>query len=376
MNPNFTTREYERYSRHMLLPDFGIAAQEKIKSARVLVIGSGGLGSPVLQYLAAAGVGTLGIVDFDVVDLTNLQRQVIHCTETVGQPKVKSAARAIAAINPHVDVEVVESPFTADNAEELVDRPDLLIDCTDNFPTRYLVNDACELAGKPYVYGSIFQFEGQASVFNFQGGPTYRDLYPEPPEPGLIPNCAIAGVLGILPGLIGMIQATEAVKIITGKGEVLSGRLLLYNALKMQFRELKLRKNPKREPVTQLIDYEVYCGSSVQLDIPAIDPKFELSAHELAQKLESSEIFLLDIRERTEREICKLENSYSIPLKELESRLAEIPKSMEIVTYCRTGIRSIAAVNILHAAGFTEAKHLRGGVYAWSEAIDPAMPKY
>ncbi len=369
--------ERERYSRHLLLPDIGFAGQKKLKSARILCVGTGGLGSPVLQYLAAAGVGHLGIIDFDVVDAANLHRQIIHRTSSVGKAKVESAAAAIKEINPNVKTELFPAPFTSANALALVNDYDLIIDCTDNFPTRYLVNDACEIAGKAYIYGSIFRFEGQASVFNYQQGPTYRDLYPEPPDPGLVPNCAVAGVLGILPGIIGLIQATEAIKLILGKGESLSGRLLLYDALKMRFRELKLKKNPARKPIIKFIDYDAFCGIKArQSAAETIDARFELTARQLAEKLKNSDLQLLDVREMGEWEIGHLQNALLIPLRELADRLDELDKKREIVVYCRTGIRSIEALTVLHAADFSNAKHLHGGLHAWSDEIDPNMPKY
>ncbi|KAA3612078.1 MAG: molybdopterin-synthase adenylyltransferase MoeB [Calditrichaeota bacterium] len=374
---NLTKNEIERYSRQLVLPEFGIAGQEKLKAAKVLCVGTGGLGSSLLLYLAASGVGQLGIVDFDVVDASNLQRQIIHGTSSIGKSKVESAKDAIFEINPLVKTDIYDAPFTTGTALDLVKNYDVIVDCTDNFPTRYLINDACVLADKPFVYGSIFRFEGQASVFNYQDGPNYRDLYPTPPSPWLVPNCVVGGVLGILPGTIGLIQATETVKILIGKGETLSGRLLLYDAMNMRFRELKLKKNPAREPITELINYTEFCGTQSPGDTAVeIDPALEITATELAEKLKTEDITLIDIREPLEWEICHLPGSTLIPLSQLAEKTKEIDKAKKIVACCRSGVRSVEALHILHKAGFTDAVHLRGGVHAWCDEVDQTMPKY
>ena len=382
--PALSQEEVLRYSRHLIMPEVGMDGQQKLKSARVLCIGTGGLGSPVALYLAAAGVGTLGLVDFDVVDFTNLQRQVIHHTSDVGRPKLESAREKIAAINPFVKVVPFETRLTSENALQIFAGFDIVVDGTDNFPTRYLVNDACVFTGKPNVYGSIFRFEGQASVFAAKGkdGPCYRCLYPEPPPPGAVPSCAEGGVLGVLPGLIGMVQATEAIKLILGAGEPLVGRLLLVDALGMKFRELKVRKNPDcvvcgtHPSVTKLIDYEQFCGLRGQ-EKPVSNPGVpEISVEELKQKLDAQEeVFILDVREPHEFQICNL-NGHLIPLNDLPKRVSELDSNKEIVVHCHKGGRSARAVAFLQQAGFTKAKNLAGGVTAWSERIDPKMPKY
>jgi molybdopterin/thiamine biosynthesis adenylyltransferase/rhodanese-related sulfurtransferase len=375
--------EILRYSRHLIMPEVTLAGQQKLKAARVLCIGAGGLGSPLALYLAAAGVGTLGLVDFDVVDLTNLQRQIIHTTADVGRPKLTSAAEKIKAINPFINVQPFEVRLTSANALELFRQFDIVVDGTDNFPTRYLVNDACVLTGRPNVYASIFRFEGQASVFATKGGPCYRCLYPEPPPPGLVPSCAEGGVLGILPGLLGVIQATEAIKLILGAGEPLIGRLLLVDALSMKFRELKLRKNPDcpgcgpHATIHQLIDYNQFCGirgeETVQAapqGVPAITPE------ELKQALDSGQdIFVLDVREPHEYQICNL-NGHLIPLGDLPRRVHELDSSREIVAHCRSGVRSAKAVTFLRSAGFSKVRNLTGGILAWADKVDPKMPKY
>jgi adenylyltransferase/sulfurtransferase len=332
-------------------------------------------------YLAAAGVGTLGLVDFDVVDFSNLQRQVIHFTSDVGRPKLKSAAEKIAAINPFVNVKLFETRLTSENALKIFEGFDIIVDGTDNFPTRFLVNDACVFTGKPNVYGSIFRFEGQASVFAAKDGPCYRCLYPEPPPPGLVPSCAEGGVLGILPGLVGLIQATEAIKLIIGKGEPLIGRLLLVDALGMRFRELKLRKNPdcvvcgKHPTVTKLIDYEEFCGLRGQQK-PVTTNSFEISVEELKRRLDAKEdVFILDVREPHEYQICNL-NGHLIPLNDLPKRVNELDPDKEVVVHCKMGGRSAMAVEFLHKSGFTKAKNLTGGIIAWSDKIDPKVPKY
>jgi adenylyltransferase/sulfurtransferase len=376
-----SNEEVLRYSRHLIMPEVGMEGQLKLKAARVLCIGAGGLGSPLAMYLAAAGVGTLGIVDFDVVDFTNLQRQIIHSTEDVGRKKLDSAEESIRGINPFVEVRKFETRLTSENALDIFRDFDIIVDGTDNFPTRYLVNDACVLSGKPNVYGSIFRFEGQASVLATKEGPCYRCWYPEPPPPGLVPSCAEGGVLGILPGLVGVIQATETVKLILGKGESLIGRVLLIDALGMKFRELRLRKNPDcpvcgtHPTITKLIDYQQFCGirgeeAPVTTKVPEIQPE------ELKQRLDAGEdIFILDVREPHEYQICNL-NGYLIPLGDLPKRVHELDSSREIVAHCRSGVRSAKAVDFLRQAGFRKVKNLAGGVLAWSDRVDPRMPKY
>jgi adenylyltransferase/sulfurtransferase len=363
------------------MPEVGMEGQQKLKAARVLCIGAGGLGSPLALYLAAAGVGTLGMVDFDVVDYTNLQRQIIHSTADVGRKKLDSAADKLKAINPFLNLRTFETKLTSENALELFRDFDIIADGTDNFPTRYLVNDACVLTGKPNVYGSIFRFEGQASVFATEEGPCYRCLYPEPPPPGLVPSCAEGGVLGILPGLVGIIQATETIKLILGKGEPLIGRLLLVDALAMKFRELKLRKNPdcpacgKHPTVTKLIDYNEFCGirgeeKPVETTVP------EIQVEELKRRLDAGDdIFVLDVREPHEYQICNI-NGYLIPLGDLPKRVNELDSSREIVAHCRSGVRSAKAVNFLRQAGFKKVTNLAGGILAWADRVDPKMPKY
>jgi len=373
--------EILRYSRHLIMPEVGMEGQQKLKAAKVLCIGAGGLGSPLALYLTAAGVGTLGIVDFDVVDYTNLQRQIIHSTADVGRKKLDSAAEKLKAINPYINLRTFDTRLTSANALELFREFDIIADGTDNFPTRYLVNDACVLTGKPNVYGSIFRFEGQASVFATEGGPCYRCLYPEPPPPGLVPSCAEGGVLGILPGLVGVIQATETIKLILGQGDPLIGRLLLVDALGMKFRELKLRKSPdcpacgKNPTVKELIDYNEFCGirgeeAPVATDVPA------LTVEELKQKLDSKkDLFILDVREPHEYQICNL-NGYLIPLGDLPKRVHELDSSRDIVAHCRSGVRSGKAVTFLRQAGFKKVHNLTGGILAWADKIDPKMPKY
>ena len=355
--------------------------QQKLKAARVLCIGTGGLGSPLALYLSAAGVGTIGLVDFDVVDFTNLQRQVIHFTSDVGRPKLESAREKIAAINPYVNVKTFDTKLTSENALEIFSDFDIIVDGTDNFPTRFLVNDACVFTGKPNVYGSIFRFEGQASVFAAKDGPCYRCLYPEPPPPGLVPSCAEGGVLGILPGLVGLIQATEVIKLILGSGQPLIGRLLLVDALGMKFRELKLRKNPDcvvcgtHPTVTKLIDYEEFCGLRGQ-EKPVNTGVPEISVEELKQRLDAKEdLFILDVREPHEYDICNL-NGTLIPLNDLPRRVHELDPGKEMVVHCRSGARSARAVGFLQQAGFTKAKNLAGGILAWADRIDPKVPKY
>jgi len=373
--------EILRYSRHLIMPEVGMEGQQKLKAAKVLCIGAGGLGSPLALYLTAAGVGTLGIVDFDVVDYTNLQRQIIHTTADVGRKKLDSAAEKLKAINPYINLRTFDTRLSSANALELFREFDIIADGTDNFPTRYLVNDACVLTGKPNVYGSIFRFEGQASVFATEEGPCYRCLYPEPPPPGLVPSCAEGGVLGILPGLVGVIQATETIKLILGQGDPLIGRLLLVDALGMKFRELKLRKSPdcpvcgKNPTVRELIDYNEFCGvrgeeAPVATDVPAI------TVEELKRQLDSKkDLFILDVREPHEYQICNL-NGYLIPLGDLPKRVHELDSSRDIVAHCRSGVRSGKAVTFLRQAGFKKVHNLTGGILAWADKIDPTMPKY
>jgi sulfur-carrier protein adenylyltransferase/sulfurtransferase len=373
--------EILRYSRHLIMPEVGMEGQQKLKAARVLCIGAGGLGSPLALYLAAAGVGTVGIVDFDVVDYTNLQRQIIHTTADVGRKKLDSAADKLKAINPFLNLRTFETKLSSENALALFNEFDIIADGTDNFPTRYLVNDACVLTGKPNVYGSIFRFEGQASVFATEEGPCYRCLYPEPPPPGLVPSCAEGGVLGILPGLVGVMQATEVIKLILGKGEPLIGRLLLIDALGMKFRELKLRKNPdcpvcgKNPTVTQLIDYNEFCGIRGE-EKPVETGVVEMQVEELKRRLDAGEdLFVLDVREPHEYQICNI-GGHLIPLGDLPKRVSELDSSREIVAHCRSGVRSAKAVNFLQQAGFKKVHNLAGGILAWADRVDPKMPKY
>lgn len=380
--PSLSNEEVLRYSRHLIMPEVGMEGQQKLKAARVLCIGTGGLGSPLALYLAAAGVGTLGLVDFDVVDFTNLQRQVIHFTSDVGKPKLESAKQKIAAINPFVNVKAFNTRLTSENALELFADFDIIVDGTDNFPTRFLVNDACVFTGKPNIYGSIFRFEGQASVFAAKDGPCYRCLYPEPPPPGLVPSCAEGGVLGILPGLVGLIQATETIKLILGTGDPLIGRLLLVDALGMKFRELKLRKNPDcvvcgtNPTVTKLIDYEEFCGLRGQEKPVNQSGVPEISVEELKRRLDAKEDFVLvDVREPHEYKICNL-NGNLIPLGEIPRRVNELDPAKEIVIHCHHGGRSARAVAFLRQAGFAKVSNLAGGIHAWADRIDPRMPKY
>ncbi len=427
LDPNLKTiqlnqQEYERYSRHLILPEVGVEGQKKLKAASVLCIGTGGLGAPLLMYLAAAGVGRIGIVDFDIVDASNLQRQVIHGTSWIGKPKIESAKASIHEINPHCQVDLYETMISSENAMAIMAPYDIVVDGTDNFPTRYLVNDACVLLNKPNVYGSIYRFEGQATVFNYRGGwqrpedwhslsseqkkssrdsdrdwiydadataPNYRDLYPEPPPPGLVPSCAEGGVLGILPGIIGVIQATETIKIILGKGTTLSGRLLLFDALKMSFRELKLRPNPVRPVITELIDYQQFCGipqakameSHDQHQIP------EITVTELKDLIDNPDYVIVDVRNPSEWEIGKIPNTTLIPLPDIENGngveqvRALIGDSLQdasrrkLVVHCKLGGRSLKALGILKQAGI-DGINVKGGILAWSEEIDSSVPKY
>ena len=382
--PELTTDDLSRYSRHLILPEVGMEGQRKLKAARVLCVGTGGLGSPLAFYLAAAGIGTLGLVDFDVVDASNLQRQIIHSTKDIGRKKLDSAAEKLTALNPALNIVKHDTMLSSANALEILKDYDIVADGTDNFPTRYLVNDACVLLGKPNAYGSIFRFEGQASVFATKEGPCYRCLYPEPPPPGLVPSCAEGGVLGILPGLVGVIQATEVIKLILGKGSPLIGRLLLVDALSMRFRELKLRKNPEcpvcgdNPTVKELIDYEHFCGivpeskeeKAVKNGIP------QLGVKQLKQRMDGGEdIFILDVREPYEYQIAQIGGKL-IPQNDVPQRLADIPRDREIVVQCRSGARSQKIAEFLKQSGYQQVVNLAGGILAWSDEIDPKVQKY
>ena len=377
-----TAEELQRYARHLALPQVGREGQQRLKAARVLLVGVGGLGSPAALYLAAAGVGTLGLVDHDVVEHSNLQRQIIHATSDVGRPKLDAAKDRLAGLNPKIQIDTHATRLTSQNALELFRDYDIIVDGTDNFPTRYLVNDACVLLGKPNVYGSIFRFEGQATVFNYPGGPCYRCLYPEPPPPGLVPSCAEGGVLGVLPGIVGSIQAMETIKLILGTGEPLVGRLLLFDALAMNFRELRLRKNPAcpvcgpNPTVRELIDYEEFCGIRGE-ETPANTAGIpEITSRELKARLDrGDDLFILDVRETHEYQICNLQG-HLIPLGELTRRVHELDSSREIVAHCRSGKRSADAVQFLLQAGFRKIWNLKGGILAWSDEVDPSVPKY
>jgi adenylyltransferase/sulfurtransferase len=375
--PDLEKEEIARYSRHLLLPELGMDGQRRLKAGSVLCVGTGGLGSPLLLYLAAAGVGRIGIVDFDVVDGSNLQRQVLHGSSWLGRPKVLSAAARIRDLNPHVRVDVYDEAITSKNALRILEPYDVIVDGTDNFPTRYLVNDACVLLGKPNVYGSIFRFEGQASVFNWQGGPDYRDLYPEPPPPGLVPSCAEGGVLGVLPGIIGTIQATETLKILTGIGETLSGRLLLYDALALRFRELRLRRDPHRAVITELIDYEQFCGVAPTAH-DGSEPFTRITARELFERRAAGwRPYLLDVRKPHEAEIVSLPFSDRLEPHETVERIAgELPGDRDIVVWCKSGARSERAAAALAASGVRRIFHLDGGIVAWARDVDPSLPTY
>ena len=377
-----SNEEVQRYSRHLIMPEVGVEGQEKLKKGSVLCIGAGGLGSPAALYLAAAGVGTIGIVDFDVVDFSNLQRQVIHGTSDVGRSKLASAKDRLLELNPHINIETYETALSSKNALDLFKPYDVILDGTDNFPTRYLTNDACVLLGKPNAYGSIFRFEGQASVFATKDGPCYRCLYPEPPPPGLVPSCAEGGVLGVLPGVIGTIQATEAIKLIMGIGEPLVGRFLIYDALRMKFRELKLKKDPDcpvcgtHPTVTALIDYEQFCGVAPAATEVAVNTansnETETDVNELKRKIDAKEdFFLLDVREPNEYQIGKIPGSTLIPLGEVPQRVNEIPRDKEIIVHCKMGGRSAKAAAFLRQQGYTNVKNLKGGITDWSDKIDP-----
>ena len=382
--PELTTDDLSRYSRHLILPEVGMEGQRQLKAARVLCVGTGGLGSPLAFYLTAAGIGTLGLVDFDVVDASNLQRQIIHSTKDIGRKKLDSAEEKLTALNPAINIVKHDTMLTSANALEIIKDYDIVADGTDNFPTRYLVNDACVLLGKPNVYGSIFRFEGQASVFATEQGPCYRCLYPEPPPPGLVPSCAEGGVLGILPGLVGVIQATEVIKLILGKGASLVGRLLLVDALNMRFRELKLRKNPEcpvcglNPTVTALIDYQHFCGivpetpedKTLKNGIPQITVK------ELKRRIDASEdVQLIDVREPYEYQIAQIGGKL-IPQNDVPQRLADIDRSREVIVHCRSGARSQKIAEFLKQAGYPKVANLAGGILAWSDEIDPKVQKY
>jgi molybdopterin/thiamine biosynthesis adenylyltransferase/rhodanese-related sulfurtransferase/molybdopterin converting factor small subunit len=374
--------EILRYSRHLIMPEVGMEGQLKLKAAKVALIGTGGLGAPLGMYLAAAGIGRIGLVDFDVVDFTNLQRQVIHGTKDVGRKKLDSAADTMLDINPFLEIDRHETALTSENALQILKDYDIVVDGTDNFPTRYLVNDACVLLGKPNVYGSIFRFEGQATVFAYQGGPCYRCLYPEPPPPGLVPSCAEGGVLGILPGTIGLIQATETVKLILGIGEPLVGRLLLYDALAMRFRELKLRRNPEcpvcgdHPTIRELIDYQEFCGIPNQPHEP-VAAEGDIDPVEVKAKIDRGDRFvLIDVREPHEYQICNIPYAKLIPLGDLPKRVNELDSADEIVAHCKSGMRSAKAVDFLKQAGFRKVRNMKGGILAWSDKVDPSVPKY
>jgi sulfur-carrier protein adenylyltransferase/sulfurtransferase len=388
--PELTKMEVQRYSRHLIMPEVGLEGQRRLKAARVLCVGAGGLGSPASLYLAAAGVGTLGLVDFDRVDFSNLQRQILYSTTDVGRPKLEAAAGRLRALNPEVNVALHETPLSSSNALQILSGYDVVVDGADNFPTRYLVNDACVLSGKPNVYGSIFRFDGQASVFATAGGPCYRCLYPEPPPPGLVPSCAEGGVLGVLPGLVGTIQATEAIKLVIGAGETLAGRLLLVDALQMSFRTVKLRRDPAcpvcgdRPSVRALIDYEQFCGvvpaAASAGDRRFLAPELETTVEELKARLDHDEpVWILDVREPREYEICRIAGATLIPLGELPQRLDEVPGGLDgpaIVVHCKVGARSARAVTLLRERGFTRATNLTGGILAWIDRIDPSQSRY
>jgi adenylyltransferase/sulfurtransferase len=389
LNPNLddiqlTKEDYARYSRHIILPEVGLDGQKRLSAASVLCIGTGGLGSPLLLYLAAAGIGRIGIVDFDIVDSSNLHRQIIHGTSWVNKPKIESAKHRILEINPNCQVDLYETRLSSENALQIVEPYDIVVDGTDNFPTRYLVNDACVMLNKPNVYGSIFRFEGQATVFNYEGGPNYRDLYPEPPPPGLVPSCAEGGVLGVLCGIIGTIQATETVKIILGAGTTLSGRLLLYNALNMTFRELKLRPNPVRPVIDRLVDYEEFCGipqakAAEEKENAAMN---EITVKDLKQLLDSGKdgVVLLDVRNPNEYQIAQIPGSVLVPLPEIEdgngvSKVKGILNGDALYVHCKSGMRSAKAIGLLKKAGI-EGTNVKGGILAWSREVDPSVPEY
>lgn len=383
MLPELSRDEILRYSRHLLIPEVGLDGQRKLKNSSALIVGTGGLGSPVALYLAAAGVGRLGLVDYDIVDSSNLQRQVIHGTSTVGKLKVESARDKLLDLNPEIQVDVFNEPFTSENALRIARDFDLILDGTDNFPTRYLTNDVAVFLGKPNVYASIYRFDGQVSVFYAKEGPCYRCLFPEPPPPGLVPSCAEGGVLGVLPGTIGTLQATEALKVLLGIGEPLIGKLLLYNALDMSFDFVKLKKNPNcrvcgpNADIKELIDYEEFCGApSHDHDEGSAGDGLDITAPELAERMKTNHLKLLDVREPHELEISALPNAVNIPLGELAGRLSELDSADEMVVFCKAGSRSARALELLASAGFKKAKNLKGGINAWAREVDTNLPVY
>jgi adenylyltransferase/sulfurtransferase len=389
LNPNLQEieldkEEFQRYSRHIILPEVGLDGQKRLKAASVLCIGTGGLGSPLLLYLAAAGIGSIGIVDFDIVDSSNLQRQIIHGTSWIGKPKIQSAKDRILQINPYCQVNLYETHLSSENALEILKSYDVVIDGTDNFPTRYLTNDACVLLNKPNIYGSIFRFEGQATVFNYQGGPNYRDLYPEPPPPGMVPSCAEGGVLGVLCGIIGTIQATEAIKIVLGAENTLSGRLLLYNAWDMKFRELTLRPNPERPLIDKLIDYEQFCGIPQAQAVEAQEKTTipEITVNELKDLINygTNTFVLIDVRNVNEYEIAKIPGSILVPLPDIEDgrgveKIRILSQNKKVIAHCKTGVRSAKALGILKEKGIL-GSNVKGGITAWSKEVDPDIPQY
>lgn len=384
MLPELSREEILRYSRHLLIPEVGLEGQQKLKASSVLIVGTGGLGSPVALYLAAAGIGRIGLVDYDTVDATNLQRQIIHGTSTIGKLKVDSARDRLVDLNPDIRVDVYNEPFTSDNAMRIAEPYDMIVDGTDNYPTRYLINDLCVMTGKVNIYGSIYRFDGQVSVFDPQNGPCYRCLFPEPPPPGLVPSCAEGGVLGVLPGTIGSLQATETIKVLLGIGDTLTGKLMLFNALDMSFQFVSLRKNPNckvcgdNPEVTELIDYEEFCG------VPMHDhgresagDEWDITVTELAEKMRNGgNLRLIDVREPHEQRIANIDGSELIPLGQLASRMSELDSSEEIVLYCKEGPRSTRALELLASAGFRKIKNLKGGINAWAKEIDPSLPIY
>ncbi|MGE5730452.1 MAG: molybdopterin-synthase adenylyltransferase MoeB [Gemmatimonas sp.] len=383
MTPTLTTDEIQRYARHLILPDVGLEGQRRLKAARVLIVGAGGLGSPVALYLAAAGVGTIGVVDFDVVDVSNLQRQILHGTKDVGRSKLESARARLGDVNPHVRVETHETRLTSANALDIIAGYDIVVDGTDNFATRYLTNDACVLLGKPNVYGSILRFEGQASVFGLADGPCYRCLFPEPPPPGSVPSCAEGGVLGVLPGIVGTIQATETIKLILGIGDTLGGRLLLIDALSMQFRTVTLRKDPAcpacgTRTITALIDYDEFCGAPGADPVHDADDVIEITPRELAARLARHDdtFDLIDVREPGEWAIARIDGARLIPLAQIPASLPSLDKTREIVVMCRSGVRSADAARYMQRAGFARVKNLAGGILRWSADVDPRVPRY
>jgi len=385
MSDILSAEELARFNRHIILPQVGLHGQEKLKQAKVLCVGTGGLGSPISLYLSAAGVGTIGLVDFDVVDDSNLQRQIVHSTADIGRPKIESARDTLLGINPYLNVELHGDGITRDNVREIVAQYDIVVDGTDNFPTRYLVNDACVLEGKPLVYASIFQFDGQATVFNHKQGPCYRCLYPEPPPPGLVPSCAEGGVLGVLPGVIGILQATEAVKIILDAGKSLSGRLLLYDALDMKFREMKLHKDPtcpacgENPTIGDVEAYEEFCGlpPTEEIDKEEVLAEYDITPSELKAMMDANpDLCILDVREPHEIAICAIEGTVKIPLGDVSERYLEVPKDCDVVVHCKLGGRSAQAVEFLQSKGYTNVKNLAGGIIRWIDDVDTSLTKY